>query len=286
MKYSDKQVEVKKTVEQDKPFPGRNTGQMPLLLEEGRSPWTAARFMKERIDHADEFPDLRGYLDVVPLVAYDSKGRSTDIKVVLAVDKNRRATEKGRKALELINRNTDLTSDYAIPLSNELYDSLPGIVVPRADLGILERDLTEAEFLANKVWRIVLGNPNEVPAEFAEDANLMKESYRWVKSQTKQEQNMWVYLDGNSDVAKLRAFYVSRLVDMSRLDGRFYLNGDGGRLVGYLAPEAPNASVAEERVVRPYTEADVNPAREQLAELEKFVRPESLDKVKSLVERL
>ena len=65
MKYSNGQVEIKTTVEQDKPFPGRNINQMPLLLGERRSPWNAIRFMKERIAHANEFPDLKSYVDVL-----------------------------------------------------------------------------------------------------------------------------------------------------------------------------------------------------------------------------
>ena len=72
MQYSNKQVEMKRTVEQDKSFPGRNIDQMPLLLGEGRSPWTAVRFMKERIAHANEFPDLLSNLSVSDLIVYDS----------------------------------------------------------------------------------------------------------------------------------------------------------------------------------------------------------------------
>src|SRR3989339_1262665 len=109
MQYSDKQVEVRRMVEQDKVFPGRNIDQMHLLLGEGRSPWSAARFMKERIAHTSKFPDLLSHLDVSDLIAYDSEKRSTDVKFILTVDKNRRVTEQGRKALELINPNAELT---------------------------------------------------------------------------------------------------------------------------------------------------------------------------------
>jgi len=45
---------------------------MPFLLVEGRSPWTAVRFMKERIAHANEFPDLLSNLSVSDLIVYDS----------------------------------------------------------------------------------------------------------------------------------------------------------------------------------------------------------------------
>ncbi len=251
MKYSNEQVEIKRTVEQDKPFPGRNIDQMPLLLREGRSPWTAVRFMKERIAHANELPDLKSYLDVSDLIAYDSSKRSTDVKFILTVDKNGRVTEQGRKALELINPNVKLTSDYAANI-NDVYDLLPGIVVARKDLGVLERDLSEAEVIGSKAWRILARHPDEVPAEFAEDPALLKEYTGWVKGQTKQDTNMGVYMDSNSKDAKLRAFCVVWLDDGSRLFGGGDLFDDGGRLVGYLAPEAPSAlGNAKQRVANP-----------------------------------
>src|SRR3989344_385436 len=251
MQYSNKQFEVRRTVEQDKSFPGRNIDQMPLLLGEGRSPWSAAGFIKERIAYANEFPDLLSYLDVSDLIAYDSSKRSTDSKFILTVDKNGRVTEQGRKALELINPNAELTSNYAVNV-NDVYDSLPGIVVPRTDFGVLERDLTQDEILNSKVWRILARHPDEVPAEFAEDPALLKEYAGWVKGKTKQDTNMGVYLDNNSKDAKLRAFCVGRLDCRSALFGRRLLNYDGGRLVGYLAPEALNAlGNVEQRVASP-----------------------------------
>jgi len=238
MQYTDKQVEIKRTVEQDKPFLGRNIDQMPLLLGEERSPWPAVRFMKERIAHVNEFPDLNDYLDVSDLIAYDSSERSKDIKFILTVDRNGRVTEKGRKALELINPYAKPTSDRAILLSNDLYDSLPGIIVAKSDLGILERDLTEEEVLESKVWRILARHPDEVSSEFAEDSDLLKEYADWVKGQTKQGTNMGVYMDNNSNKnAKLRVWCVGGLV------GRYYANGwddlgyDNSRFVG-IAPEA------------------------------------------------
>ena len=251
MQYSNKQVEIRRMVEQDKLFPGRNIDQMPLLLGEGRSPWTVVRFMKERIAHDNEFPDLLSHIDVSDLIAYDSSKRSTDFKFILTVDKNGRVTEQGRKALELINPNAKLISDYAANV-NGVYDSLPGIVVPRADLGVLERDLTQDEILNSKVWRILARHPDEVPAEFAEDPALLKEYADWVKGKTKQDTNMGVYLDNNSKDEKLRAFCVGWLDCRSALFGRRLLNYDGGRLVGYLAPEALNAlGNVEQRVASP-----------------------------------
>ncbi len=242
MKYSNGRVEIRKTVEQDKPFPGKVIEQMPRLLEEERSPWYVAHFAKERIAHAHEFPDLRSYLYVSDLIAYDSDERSTDVKFILTVDKNRRVTGKGREALELINTDAEWTSDYALRLSNELYDSLPGIVVARADLGVLGRNLTEAEALESKALRILLRHPSEVPPEFAEDPQLLREYLGWVKGQTKQDTNTGVYFDVNSNVAKLRVWFVNGLGSRSDAFGRLNLVYGLGRFVGHLAPEARDAS--------------------------------------------
>lgn len=247
---------------------------MPLLLGEGRAPLTAARFMKERIAHAEQFPDLKSYLNVSDLIAYDSNKRSTDVKFILTVDKNGRVTEQGRKALELINPNVKLTSEHAVPLSNELYNSFSGIVVPKADLGVsegyltveevleskawrnLERNLTEEEILGSKIWRILARHPDEVPAEFAEDPALLEEYACWVKSQTKQDTNMGVYMDSNSKNAKLRAFYIAGLDGRSWLFGWNNLNVSGC-LVGYLAPEALSVAGKGASNIKAYTMADL-----------------------------
>ncbi len=237
---SDEQVEVHTKVATYKPFPGRSTKQMPLLLNEGRAPLWAARFMRRRIDYSGVLPDLLDYLDVSDLVTYDSIKRSKDIKLILTVDKNGTITQDGRKALELINPNTKLTLDFAANIER-IYDGLSGIVIPRTKLGLVERDLSAKEILDSRIWRILARHPDEVPAEFAEDKGLLKEYARWVKSQTKQNKNMAVYFDTNSRVAKLRAWYVDGLGYGSRLVGRYGLRSDDGRLVGFLASETPNA---------------------------------------------
>jgi len=235
MKYGDKQVEVRRMVEQDKAFVGKAIDQMPLLLGEGRSPWATARFMRERMDNSEQFPDLLNHLYVSDLIAYDSDKKSTDVKFILTVDKYGAVTEEGRKVLELINPNAKLTSDHAANV-NGVYDFLPGIVVPRADLGILEKDLTQGEILNSRVWRISARHPDEVPAEFAEDPDLLKEYAGWVRGKTKQDKNMGVSFGNNSEDAKLRAWCVYRLEYGSDADGGGGLGGRGGRLVGYLAP--------------------------------------------------
>ena len=245
MQYSNNKTKI--MVEQDKPFQDKYLEQMSLLLGEGRSPWTAARFMKERIAHAHEFPDLLSYLDVPDLIFYDSRTRSGNPngnpKFILTVDKNGRVTEEGRKALEFINPNAKLAPDYEFN-PNSFYDSLPGIMVRSGlpALEVLEKHLTQKEILESKVWRILARHPDEVDKEFAEDRTLLKEYANWVKIQTKQETNMGVYLNYNPRDEyyinpKLMAFCVGRLVFKSEIGFRKILDHEiNGRFVGYLAP--------------------------------------------------
>src|SRR3989344_2225638 len=103
MQYNLPNEQVKITVEQNKLFAGKNIEQMHLLLGEGRSPWSIARFMRRRIDYSEQLPDLKNRLNVSDLIVYDSSKRSKNVKFILTVDKEGRVTEPGRKALELIN---------------------------------------------------------------------------------------------------------------------------------------------------------------------------------------
>src|SRR3989344_5410440 len=225
-------------IEVFKPLHGRVIEQMPFLLAEGRVPVWGSKFMKRRIEHSDVLPDLKNYLFLGDLFAYDDKRRSTDLKLILTADNQGKLTEIGRKALTLINQKTGLTNDYAAPL-NEQYDALTGngvIPLTRSELGKLGEDLSEDEILLSRAWRIIARHPAEVPAEFAEDKNLLRDYAQWVASQTKNNKNIGVYLDSNSDAAKLRAAVVDWLVGWSRLSGWNGLDVGGGRLGGDLAP--------------------------------------------------
>ena len=288
MDYSlpNEQFEVRGNVEAYKCFPGKVVEQMPLLLGEGRVPLWTARFMRRRIEHSDVLPDLKDYLFVSDFVSYDSDKRSDGFKVILTVDKNGKVTEKGRRALGELNPSAVLKNGA---LEGFYFD---GIEIKRGEL-VVERDLSEEEVLNSKLWRILARHPDEVPAEFAEDGNLLKEYVQWVKAQTKQENVMGVYLDKNSQNSKVRALCVNWLEYWSQLNGGDHLDRGIGRLVGSLAPEARELSVADSGVdvaghggVRAYTEADVADAKRQLDALSAIVRGEALDKVKGLVDKL
>ncbi len=247
MKYSlpGERVEVKQTVDRYKVFIGKLTEQMPNLLAERRSPLWASRFMRRRIDYSDRLPDLKSYLYVGDLIAYDDKGRSDNVKFILTTDKEGRVTETGKTALGLIHSEDNLTSDNALPIIVDHYDSLKGkgiITLSRKDLGKLDEYLTEEETLCSRAWRIAARHPDEVNKEFAEDKNLLREYSKWVSSKTGEEKNMKVCFDSSSDSPKLRVLVVYWLGIRSLLYGRDNLDDDDGRLVGYLAPEASEVS--------------------------------------------
>jgi len=216
-------------------YGGRNVETMPKLLADGRVPMSASQLMKYRIAESDKLPDWKNsYFDTSDLIAYSAKGDGK-VKFILTVGKDGKITDKGRKALELINPNSKRSSG-AIELGDQ-YRILDGIEVPIGNLGRTGDYLTQNEILGNKAWRILARHPDEVPKEFAEDSNLLKEYSTWVVNQTKSDKNMGVYVDSLDASPKLRAWYVYRLGLRSNANGRDYLDDDYGRLVG-LAPEA------------------------------------------------
>ena len=227
-------------------YGGRNVDAMPRLLSDGRTPMSASQLMRYRINESDKFSDWKNYFDTSDLIAYSSKGDGK-VKFVLTVDKTGKITENGRTALELINPDSKRKSG-AIELAGDQYQTLDGIEVATGNLGRTGSRLTQGEILGNKAWRILARHPDEVPADFAEDANLLKEYSSWVANQTGDNKNMAVYVDSLGKSPKLRAWYVNRLECRSLAYGRIDLDGGDGRLLG-IAPEA-----LDTKIVRPTLE--------------------------------
>lgn len=221
-------------------YDGRNVSAMPKLLAEGRVPMNVSQLMNYRMNDGERFSDWLRYFDTSDLIAYGSK-RDGKVKFILTVEKNGRIRPNGRRALELINPLAKLNYG-AVELGDE-YSSLEGIEVAVGNLGRRGKHLTQDEILGNKVWRILARHPDEVPSEFAEDPNLLREYSTWIANQTRADKNMTVYIDSLSKSPKLRAWCVEGFVSRFGADGEYYLTRNGGRLVG-LAQEAHASRIA------------------------------------------
>jgi hypothetical protein len=88
------------------------------------------------------------------------------------------------------------------------------------------------------------------------------------------------------DKPEMRAWCVWGLGDGSDADGGCGLGLGIGRLVG-IAPEALSCSPGKGATnIKAYSMADVQTARKPLDQLAEFMKPESVDKVKSLLGKL
>lgn len=267
-------------------YGGRNVDQAPLMLAKGIVPVPAVEFMLNRDAIMQQHGDI--YVDTSDLPAYGGKGRSDEIKMILTVNNQGKLTELGRKALGLINTSQE-RSNGAIILSNQIYDSLEGVgVIP------ISRKEVSGYGLDNRVWRILMRDPNEVPAEFAYDPARTLEAVQRTREGVRAkglDNPMGVYLDDAEKHAKLRAWYVDGLEDRSDAIGRYGLDGDFGRFLG-IAPEAPNApSIAEPKKVsntsvKTYTPADLQAFDDAMKGLEGIIQPTILKPFVNLRKKL
>jgi hypothetical protein len=259
-------------------YSGRNVDAMPRLLADGRIPMSASQLMHYRINESDKFSDWKNYFDTSDLIAYSSKGDGK-VKFILTVDKSGKITENGRRALELINPDLKRRSG-AIELVGDQYQTLDGIEVATGNLGRTGSWLTQGEILGNKAWRILARHPDEVPAEFAEDSNLLKEYSNWVANQTGDNKNMAVYVDSLGKSPKLRAWYVYGLEFRSDAYGGNDLGIGYGRLLG-IAPEA-----LDTKIVRPTLEQTltVGSILEETGHTSAFA-PDQIKKLQNILEQ-
>ena len=265
-----------KTATPYKAYSGRNVDQLPLMLAQGVVPLPVVEFMLHRESIMAQPGDI--YADTSDLPAYGGKAHSDQVKMILTVDNQGRITDLGRKALGLINP-SQKRSGGAIVLTDELYDGLKGPgVIP------LARNEVEGHGLDNRVWRILMRDPNEVPAEFAYDKAQTLEAVQRTMDGVRAKglnNSMGVYLDSSGKHAKLRAWCVYGLVDGSDADGRYNLAYDSGRFLG-IAPEALSAPVeatseaSPSQVVKSYSSADLQAFDGAVKGLEATVRPELL----------
>ncbi len=97
---------------------------------------------------------------------------------------------------------------------------------------------------------------------------------------------MGVYLGScDGDKPEMKAWFVGWLGSRSLAYGGCGLGYGSGRLVG-IAPEALGAPGKGASNIRAYSMADVQTARKQLDQIAGFMKPESVDKVQSLLAKL
>ena len=271
-----------------------NTEQMPRLIAEGRIPMNAAQLMQRRIDLRNAEADVKtawmdNYFDTS-----DLKGqKGNEIKLVLTTYADGSITPLGKKYLGLINPDEELINGAVNLGVDGRYEGLQGegvMVTKKSKLAaVVDSWLTEQQAKDSLFWRILNRHPDEVPKELA-IPGLHEEVIPYIFSECKQrfdyDKAMGVFPGScNGDAPELRAVCVSGLDNRSVAYGGVDLGNGSGRLVG-LAPEALVAKNAGASAVQKYTMADVQTANEQLEALAKFVRPESVDRVRSLLEKL
>ena len=228
-------------------FFGPLVQKMPALRADGRVPVWTSYLMERRLNSANAaWGD--NYLFTGDLVATDGNG---EYKFVFTSDNKGNITPLGNQLLDLINPKAEL-SNGAIFLDQ--YDAITGAgVVPflSKDCTFLGRDMSPEEALNSKLWRISARHPDEVHADFAEDAKLLptyiERMGAEMKTRFQYDEIMGVWLDEAIRIPSFRAWYVSRLSVRSQAGGVDNLDGTFGRLVG-VAPEAlsaPSKVIAE-----------------------------------------
>ncbi|MBU1051108.1 MAG: hypothetical protein KJ718_00970 [Nanoarchaeota archaeon] len=250
-------------------FYGQNIAQMPKLNEAGRTPISTARLMQRRLELRKAPEDVKSawtdnYFDTGDAVAYHPDGR---MKVDLDSAQLRQITPESQRV------------GGAIALTEDLYNAIDAEEFTRAELeGHIGNQLTREQAKANPVWRVL-----------ARDQALLNDYVDHVFTEGKQrfgyDEAMGVFPDSAGDTPKLRAWCVGRLGYGSDASGGDDLGIDDGRFVG-LAPEAQIALGSSPQRVQKYTMADVHAVETQLAEIERFAKPEVTKPIRSLVDSL
>jgi hypothetical protein len=260
-------------------YNGRNVDAMPKLISDGRIPMNVAQLMQRRIDLRNDNTGVKdfymgNYFDTGDMVLYHPNG---NVKVVYTVE-NGQITEQGRKLLEMINPQSKRNGG-ALILEKDVYSVLQGEVFKKDELGKTGDWMSKADVKAHPVWRVL-----------ARDQALLDDYTDYIFTEGKKSFNydtaMGVFPGSCSGNAlEMRAWYVSGLGGRSIAGGGYDLDDVDGRSVG-IAPEALKSVGSGVSAVRTYTMGDVQKAREELTLLEKTIRPESLDRVKTLIGKL
>ena len=138
------------------------------------------------------------------------------------------------------------------------------------------KDLIESEVSEHPVWLELFHGNKELLEQVAQKI------FKAGKDTHGYDTMMGIYLADELAKPHMKAAIPYRLGDASGLYCWDSLGDDLGRFVGV----APEALSAPGNLVKPYTQADVQAARKQLDEITGFMKPESVDKVQSLLAKL
>jgi len=271
-------LKLNNTREAYKSFPEKGTApnvkQMPLLIADGRVPMNTSQLMQRRLDVRNSGNEVKSawmdnYFDTGDAVVYHPDGR---VKIVL-------------DSQDLRNMTPDTPRNSgALIVVPEVYDTLQGEEFKEGKLGQVNEWMSRKDVKAHPVWK-VLARDQRLLNDYT-DHIFGEYQARFAKGTSLGEiRAMRVFLDSAGDNPKMRAWCVSGLVDRSSAYGRGNLENDSGRFLG-IAPEALGAVGKGVGSVKAYTVADLQEAEKQLDNLSQVVKPESLKKVRSLVEKL
>jgi hypothetical protein len=258
-----------------KEFYGRNVQRMPELMAEGRVPLSVNGLMQRRLDVRNADEDIKTswmdhYFDTGDAVVYHPDGRG---KIVLDSQYLREMTPGTQR------------SGGALILTPEQYDAMDGEEFKKGKLGEIGAWMSKKDVKDHPVWKALARD--QVLLDDYTDLIFAEGKERFgIGWKSTYDNAMGVYTTStNGDTPEMRVWCVDGLDGGSDVSGRRDLDLGGGRLVG-VAPEALSAKISGIGSGKGYTRADVRDAVYELEELEKLVRPEALNKVKSLVKKL
>lgn len=267
---------------------GQNVKRVAELLSSGRTIMNMAQLARRRIDVREYGSRLENawnnnYFDTSDLKAQ----REGEVKLILTAYADGSTTPLGREALSWINPKERLVNGAVDLRVDDRYDRIrgAGVAVKKVEdlaeaisTGLIRKQARDSFF-----WRFFYRHPDEVPEEFA-IPGLHEEAIEHAFAD--QDIAMGVYVNPASEIPEMRAWYVGRLGDRSDAYGRRDLDDGCGRFLG-LAPEALvtlNKGVAP-RVER-YTTADLEEFDEAISTLKASVKPELLEPLAQLRDKL
>ena len=256
-------------------FYGRNVDQMPKLMADGRVPLNVAQLMQRRLSLRNGPGDVKtswmdNYFDTGDAVVYHPDGR---VKIVLDSQTLREMTPESQR------------NGGALVLTEDVYNALRGEEFKKGKLGKVNDGLSRKDVKAHPVWK-ALARDQGLLNDYT-DFIFGEYQPRFAKDSALDDLKLMGIYSGsaNGTAPEMRAWYVRGLGGRSDAFGRDDLDDGNGRLVG-IAPEAQSAPGSVIQNVRAYTTGDVQTAKTQLAEVSRIVRDDSLDKVRTLIDKL